>query len=91
MDKEEFIRKLHTRDCSDYNRQKISENMHQTQQVFNTKKNFLPNPTNLNEDEEELSNLNACARTIYVDKMNGSSFNKSHRFETHNKREYSPK
>ena len=38
-----------------------------------------------------MEHTNACARTIYVDKMNGASFNNSNRFETHNASQYSPK
>ena len=59
--------------------------------MFDTRKNFLPNPTNLNEDEEEMIQHNAASRAIYVDKMNGQAYNLQNRFETHNNREYSPK
>ena len=66
--------------------------MYKTQRVLEFKKKFEPQPTNLNEDEEEMSNINAAARVIFNNKKSiDYSPEKYPQFQTHNQSEFSPK
>lgn len=93
IEKEVVDRRINNLECSEYNRQEMIKKMYRTQKTLDYKKTKRPALTNLNEDEEEMTSLNACSRVIFNNKrsIDVSPDDQYTQFETHNKREFSPK